>query len=53
MDLGWFTFTSGVNTFAMIFWPLALIALAYLGWFRNRQAVAMTPAVRNKRTVTT
>jgi hypothetical protein len=35
MDLGWFTFTRGVNTFAMTFWPLVLAGLVYLGWYRR------------------
>lgn len=45
MDLGWFTFTQPINTFAMIFWPMALIALAYFGWLRTR---ATTPWISHK-----
>ena len=35
MDLGWFTFTASVNMFAMIAWPLVLIALVYVGWLHQ------------------
>ena len=33
-DLGWFTFTPALNTFAMMAWPLVLIALVYVGWMQ-------------------
>jgi hypothetical protein len=35
MDLGWFTFTAAFNVFAMVAWPLVLIALVYVAWFRK------------------
>jgi hypothetical protein len=35
IDLGWFTFTPAVNTFAMVIWPVALLVLVYVGWVRN------------------
>ena len=37
MDVGWFTFTTTFNTFAMIFWPVVLAALVYMGWFRTAE----------------
>jgi hypothetical protein len=37
MDLGWFTFTPALNTFAMIAWPVVLAALIYVGWFRKAE----------------
>ena len=35
MDVGWFTFTTAINMFAMIFWPVALVVLMYFAWFRK------------------
>ena len=47
LDLGWFTFTPAVNTFAMIFWPLVLVALVYHAWLRKTEpASAGAEAVR-------
>jgi len=37
IDMGWFTFTPALNTFAMIVWPLVLVALVYVAWFRKRE----------------
>lgn len=33
--LPWFTFTSTMNTFAMIAWPVVLAALLYYAWVRK------------------
>ena len=34
-DFGWFTFTSSINTFAMILWPIVLVALVWFSWLRK------------------
>ncbi|HEY3244378.1 MAG TPA: hypothetical protein VGM03_13615 [Phycisphaerae bacterium] len=38
MKIGGFTFTSTINTFAMIVWPIVLIALVYYAWFYKGQS---------------
>ena len=46
LDMGWFTFTPALNTFAMIIWPLVLAALVYYAWFHKpRPAVVPKPSV--------
>jgi len=35
MKIGGFTFTSTINTYAMIVWPLVLIALVYYAWLHK------------------
>lgn len=32
MKFAWFTFTPMLNTFAMVLWPLLLVALVYYAW---------------------
>lgn len=43
MDVGWFTFTPALNTFAMIVWPLVLAALVYFAWFYKPQLAVVPP----------
>jgi len=36
----WFTFTSTVNTVAMVIWPIVFIALVWFAWLRKPGASA-------------
>jgi hypothetical protein len=31
---GWFTFTSTINTVAMVLWPIVFLALVWFAWLR-------------------
>ncbi len=31
----WFTFTSTINVFAMVIWPIVLVALVWFAWLRR------------------
>lgn len=32
MKLGWFEFTSRMNVWCMVAWPVVLVALVWMGW---------------------
>jgi hypothetical protein len=44
MELGWFTFTPAINTFAMTAWPIVLAGLVYFGWFYKGEPTFVEPA---------
>lgn len=35
LDFGFITLTEGLNTFAMVFWPIILVLSVYYGWIKK------------------